>query len=62
MDSDNNGYFSIQLPEGEYSLVVLENGKYHAESFDEEGNIFPVRVKKNEVSSIRFKIMYKSTH
>ena len=61
--SDTEGKFCLDLPEGEYSLFVKEGDKgLYANSFDGQGNIFPVKVSKNKVSIIVFTIDYQAAY
>jgi hypothetical protein len=54
--SKKNGCFTIRLAEGKYSVFVKEKGKFYANSFDGEGNIFPVSVKEGNATNIVFEI------
>jgi hypothetical protein len=60
--SDGDGYFSLSLPAGEYSLFVRERGLFYANLFDGDGFIFPVRVEKGKVTEVRIRIDYKATY
>ena len=61
--SDAEGKFCLDLPEGEYSLFVKEGDKgLYANSFDGKGNIFPVKVSKDNVSVIIFTIDYQAAY
>jgi hypothetical protein len=61
--SDAEGKFCLDLPEGEYSLFVKEGEKgLYANSFDGQGNIFPVKVNKDKVSIIVFTIDYQAVY
>ena len=73
--SDAKGHFKVNLPEGKYSVFVLENDttnhgnlgkpenswRHYANLIDAEDNIFPVEVKKGELSPIVFKISYRAS-
>lgn len=58
--SDENGDFSVSLPVGRYSLFTKEEEGLFANSFDGEGNINPVTVKKGEVTEVKIDINYKA--
>lgn len=58
--SNQEGYFEIELPVGEYSLFVIEEGKYYSNLFDGYGYIFPVTVEKDRVAEVRFVISYRA--
>ena len=61
--SDTEGKFCLDLPEGEYSLFVKEGDKgLYANSFDGKGNIFPVKVSKDNVLIIVFTIDYLAVY
>jgi hypothetical protein len=61
--SDADGRFCVDLPEGSYSLLVREGDKgLYANSFDGEGNIFPVKVGKDKVSIIVFTVDYQAVY
>jgi hypothetical protein len=61
--SDAEGKFCLDLPKGEYSLFVKEGEKgLYANSFDGQGNIFPVKVNKDKVSIIVFTIDYQAVY
>jgi hypothetical protein len=61
--SDAEGKFCLELKEGKYSLFVKEGDKgLYANQFDGEGNIFPVKVSKDNLSMIVFKIDYQANY
>ncbi len=60
--SDKDGYFSIALLPGEYSLFVREEGSFYANLFDGEGFVFPVKVEKGKMSEVNIRIDYKATY
>lgn len=61
--SDVEGKFCLELPEGEYSIFVKEGDKgLYANSFDGKGNIFPVKVSKDNVSLIIFTVDYQAVY
>lgn len=60
VESDNEGFFQIELEAGNYSLFVKEEGKYYSNLFDSNG-IFPVNIDLDQVSEVRFDITYKAT-
>ena len=61
-ESDNKGYFAIQLPIGEYSIFVWEKDKYYANRSDGLGYIFPVNVEKEKITEITFIIDYLAVY
>ena len=61
--SDAEGKFCLALPEGKYSLLVKEGDKgLYANQFDGDGNIFPVKVTKDNLSMIVFTIDYQANY
>lgn len=59
--SDSTGCFQAELAPGRYSVFVMEKGNLYANLFDGEGNIFPVKIDKGEVTKIDFEITYAAT-
>jgi hypothetical protein len=60
--SGKNGKFFIRLPQGKYSVFVLEKGKLYANSLDGDGNINPVEVNKNKVTISGMIINYEAVY
>lgn len=60
--SDKNGLFKISLPPGKYSLFVKETQGLFANIFDGYGNIMPVEVYKDEVTTVRIEINYMAAY
>jgi hypothetical protein len=61
--SDAEGKFCLALPEGKYSLFVKEGDKgLYANQFDGDGNIFPVKITKDNLSMIVFTIDYQANY
>ena len=61
--SDAEGKFCLALPEGKYSLFVKEGEKgLYANQFDGDGNIFPVKITKDNLSMIVFMIDYQANY
>jgi hypothetical protein len=58
--SDDLGFFEIELPAGRYSIFVREYDYLYANLFAGEGYIFPVEVREGEVTGIKFDITYKA--
>ncbi len=48
--SNVNGDYYIKLPPGRYSIFVKEDKQLYANTFDGDGNINPVEVKKDSIS------------
>ena len=65
LDTDNQGFFQIELPAGEYSLVTVENGKLYANSFQGVGTeaiINPITIESGKTSKHNFVIYYKAAY
>lgn len=60
--TDANGFFEIRLEPGTYSIFTKEDQGLYANLFDGQNNIFPVEVKKGEVTTIEFLINYNATY
>ena|SRR5690554_6171275 len=60
--SDKNGIFKASLPPGKYSIFVKESQGLFANSFDGYGNITPVEVFKDEVTTISIEINYMAAY
>ncbi|GAB4026077.1 hypothetical protein [Spirosoma koreense] len=58
--SDKNGKFCVTLPVGQYSLLVREPKGLYANLSDTQNNIFPVTVRKNQQSDIKFEISHQA--
>ena len=57
-NSDIYGYFSIRLPPGDYSVLVLERFRYYSHGWDGAGNISPLHLGSNQNINIQFNIIY----
>jgi hypothetical protein len=42
LDTDNNGFFEAELAPGNYTIIVLENGKLYTFGLDGQGGLSPV--------------------
>lgn len=60
--SDENGYFSVALAPGSYSILIEEEQGLYANFFDGEGNIHPVHVYPDSVSHIDVIVDYKAAY
>ncbi len=59
VESDNEGFFQIELEPGNYSLFVKEDGNFYSNRLNPIG-IFPVSIELDKVSEVRFDITYKA--
>ncbi|GAB4128223.1 MAG: hypothetical protein OHK0045_15320 [Raineya sp.] len=66
ISTDTNGCFSVELPQGEYSVFVEEEfeGKkmLYANSFDNEMNLNKVVVRENKITETKIIIDYKAKY
>jgi len=63
VSSDSKGNFCLNLPEGQYSIFVWEDGKgLYANSFDGKSNIFPITVRKGKVELITITVDYMAAY
>ncbi|MEM9982610.1 MAG: carboxypeptidase-like regulatory domain-containing protein, partial [Bacteroidota bacterium] len=60
--SDEQGCFEVALDAGSYTLVVKEKKGFYGNLFDGEGHIYPITVKPNGVTTVRFKVDYMATY
>lgn len=61
VESDEYGFFQVELEPGDYSLFVEEDGMYYANLFEEKG-IYPVHIESGKVSEVRFDITYEASY
>ncbi len=60
--SNKNGFYEIELPPGQYSVFVKENGCYYCNRFDGSGNLCPVTMSTNTATEINLLIDYKAVY
>lgn len=60
--SGDDGKFKVMLPEGTYSVFTEEPGGFFANSFDEEGQVNVVTVRKGEMTQMTIEINYQATY
>lgn len=58
VQSDDKGFFQIELPPGKYSLLMREGDLLYANMVDLDGNINPVEVTVGTVTKEQFNITY----
>ena len=59
--SDKKGFFQAELPDGQYTVVVEENGRLYANGTDEKGAINPVTI-KGAMEKLDIIINYKAVY
>jgi hypothetical protein len=60
--SDDNGYFLVSLPPGEYSLFTKKDALYYANNFDGSNHIAPVRVHTGKITQVNINIDYDAVY
>ena len=60
--SDDNGYFYVSLPQGEYSLFTKKDALFYANNFDGNNHIAPVKVVSHKVSQVNVNIDYDASY
>jgi len=58
--ADQDGFFQVTLDPGKYSVFIMENDKFYANSFDGLGGIYPIDIKADSVGIIELIIDYAS--
>ncbi|SDD01457.1 hypothetical protein SAMN04488104_101218 [Algoriphagus faecimaris] len=62
VESDEKGYFEIELAPGTYSLFTQEENGLFANTFDLNGNIQPISVERGVWTSTTISINYKAAY
>lgn len=57
--ADANGFYEINLPNGQYSLAIVENGKLYASGLDGQGGINPVTI-NGGIQKVNLIMTYKA--
>jgi len=57
--ADANGFYEINLPDGQYSLALVENGKLYASGLDGQGGLNPVTI-NGGVQKVNLIMTYKA--
>ncbi len=60
VQSDAEGFFGVDLPPGNYSLFIEEDGKLYANRWDGKGNIQTVDIQPGEVKFVQIDITYSA--
>jgi hypothetical protein len=61
VQSDEKGFFQVELPPGKYSLLVRENGLLYSVWYDGVGNLCPIEVLEGKVTKAQLDLMYNAT-
>lgn len=62
IETNDKGYFTADLPTGNYSVFTKVDGNYYANSFDANNNINPVLVLANHMSEVNITISAKAAY
>jgi hypothetical protein len=60
LQSDNSGFFQIELPAGKYSFFVKEGSFYYANESDSQGYMLSTIVTTNSVTKRQIDINYRA--
>ena len=59
VNTDSEGFFQVNLPAGNYTIAIVENGKLYANGFDGNGGISPFSYNSG-VQKINLTMTYKA--
>lgn len=60
VDTDDNGFFQVDIPAGHYTIVIVENGKLYANIRDGQGGLSPFTLSTGTLNTNLF-MTYKAT-
>lgn len=60
-EADANGFYQVNVPDGHYSIAVVEEGKLYANTRDTAGGVTPVVI-SNDVQKVNLTMTYKMTY
>jgi hypothetical protein len=60
VDTDENGFFQVDLPMGHYTIVIVENGRLYANIRDGQGGLSPSIVTSG-INNLNLFMTYKAT-
>lgn len=61
VNSNNSGFYQIELPPGKYSFFVKEGSLFYGNAGDSEGHIMSARVEADSVTKRQINITYNAT-
>ena len=59
VDTDVNGFFQVSIPEGHYTIAIVENGKLYANNGDGQGGLTPFMLSSG-VQNVNVTMTYKA--
>ena len=62
VETQDDGTFTVLLPEGKYSLFVKKGELFYANIYDGEANIAPVTVQKGKMTIADTKVDYDAVY
>jgi hypothetical protein len=62
VDTEADGSFKTKLKPGTYSLFVKKDDLFFASIFDGNNNIYPIEVKKGNMTDVVFRVNYDATY
>ena len=62
VETDENGFFKVELKPGWYSLFVKKGVLFYSSQFDEKNNIHPIEVKRGKTTEVVFKANYDAVY
>jgi len=62
VETDENGFFKVELKPGWYSLFAKKGALYYSSQFDEKNNIHPIEVKRGKTTEVIFKANYDAVY
>ena len=60
VDTDDNGFFQVDIPAGHYTIVIVENGKLYVNIMDGQGGLSPFTLTAGTLNANLF-MTYKAT-
>ncbi len=60
VETDDNGFFQINIPNGHYTIAIVENGKLYANGTDGQGGLNPFEL-LNGTKEVNVTMTYKAT-
>jgi hypothetical protein len=59
VDTDDKGFFQVDIPAGHYSIIVVENGKLYANEKDGQGGLNPFTLSSG-IQSVDITMTYRA--
>ena len=62
INSDNSGFYQIELPPGKYSFFVKEDSLFYGSEGDSDGHLMSARVGTDSITKRQIDITYKAAY